>query len=91
MADFSAAYGITFPLLSDPNSEIITSFGILNTLIPPDDHPWYGVPFPGTYLIDANGVITHKFFEQTLSIRIGAEQILAAAQGEELPGAVSTG
>ena len=91
MADFSAAYGITFPLLSDPNSEIITSFGILNTLIPPDDHPWYGVPFPGTYLIDANGVITHKFFEQTLSIRIGAEQILAAAQGEELPGAESTG
>ncbi len=36
-------------------------------------------------------MITHKFFEQSLAIRIGPEQILAAAQGEELPGAESTG
>jgi hypothetical protein len=84
LADFSAAHGITFPLLSDPDSEIITSFGILNTLIPPDDHPWHGIPFPGTYVIDDAGEITHKFFEHSLAVRVGPEQLLAAVRGEDL-------
>ena len=47
LADYAEAHDTTFTLLSDPDSEVITSFGILNTLIPPDDHPWYGLPFPG--------------------------------------------
>jgi hypothetical protein len=83
-ADFSAAHGITFSLLSDPDSQVIEAFGILNTLIPPDDHPWHGIPFPGTYVIDDAGVITHKFFENSLAVRVGPEQLLAAVRGEEL-------
>ena len=57
--DFREAHGIAYPLLSDPDSEVIRSFGILNTLIDPDDHPWYDIPFPGTYVVNADGVITH--------------------------------
>ncbi len=57
LRDFGEAHGITYPLLSDPDSEVIRSFGILNTLINPDDHPWYGIPFPGTYVVGADGVI----------------------------------
>lgn len=83
MADFSAAHHITFPLLSDPDSVVIESFGILNTLIPPDDHPWYGIPFPGTYVIDDAGVITHKFFEHSLAVRVGPEQLIAAVRGND--------
>ena len=83
LADYAEAHGTTFTLLSDPNSEVITSFGILNTLIPPDDHPWYGLPFPGSYVIDADGTIVAKFFEHNFAIRSGPEQLLAAALGQE--------
>lgn len=75
---------MTFPLLSDPDYEVIERFGILNTLIDPDDHPWYGIPFPGTYVTDADGVITAKFFENNLFLRANSDQLLRAALGEEI-------
>lgn len=71
-------------MLSDPDSEVIERFGILNTLIDPDDHPWYGIPFPGTYVMDAGGTITAKFFESSLLLRPSAEQLLHAALGETI-------
>ena len=83
LADYSEAHDTTFTMLSDPDSEVISSFGILNTLIPPDDHPWYGLPFPGSYVIDADGIIVAKFFEHNFAIRPGPEQLLAAALGHE--------
>jgi len=84
LQDFINAYDIDFALLSDPKSEIIRQFGILNTLIKEDDHPWFGIPFPGTYVIDADGVITHKFFENNLALRASPEQLVRALQGESL-------
>ena len=83
LADYAKAHDTTFTMLSDPDSEVIRSFGILNTLIPPDDHPWYGLPFPGSYVIDADGVIVAKFFEHNFAVRSGPEQLLAAALGHE--------
>lgn len=82
LADYAEAHGVTFTMLSDPSSEVIKAFGILNTLIPPDDHPWYGIPFPGAYAIDAEGTIVAKFFEHNFAVRPGPEQMLAAALGE---------
>ena len=90
LADYAAAHDATFTLLSDPDSEVIESFGILNTLIPPDEHPWYGIPFPGAYAINAEGVVVAKFFEHNFAIRPGPEQMLAAALGRDFapsPGA----
>ena len=84
LRDFQEAHGITYTLLSDPDSEVIRSFSILNTLIDPDDHPWYGIPYPGTYVIDADGAITHKFFENNLAVRVGPEQLLRAVQGQPM-------
>ena len=83
LADYAKAHDTTFTMLSDPNSEVIRSFGILNTLIPPDDHPWYGIPFPGAYVTDADGIIVAKFFEHNFAVRCGPEQMLAAALGQE--------
>ena len=83
LADYAAAHDTTFTMLSDPDSEVIRSFGILNTLIPPDDHPWYGLPFPGSYVVDADGIIVAKFFEHNFAVRSGPEQLLAAALGQE--------
>lgn len=71
-------------MLSDPDSEVIERFGILNTVIDPDDHPWYGIPYPGTYVIGADGAVVAKFFESSLQFRPSAEQLLRAALGEEL-------
>ena len=91
LADYAQAHDTTFTMLSDPDSEVIRSFGILNTLIPPDDHPWYGLPFPGSYVIDADGIIEAKFFEHNFAIRPGPEQLLAAALGKEFEIAVPAG
>ncbi len=82
LREFSDKYGITFPMLSDPESEVISSFGILNTLIAEDDHPWFGIPFPGIYITDARGVITEKFFESSLALRPGIDQLVRAVRGE---------
>jgi hypothetical protein len=82
LQDFAQAHGISYTLLSDPESKVIRSFGILNTLIDPDDHPWYGIPYPGSYVVDSAGLITHKFFDSNLAVRAGPEQLLAAALGE---------
>jgi hypothetical protein len=82
LADYAMANDVTFTLLSDPDSEVITNFGILNTSIPPDDHPWFGIPFPGAYVIDGAGTIVAKFFEHNFAVRSGPEQMLAAALGQ---------
>lgn len=82
LTDYADAHDVTFTMLSDPDSEVIEAFGILNTLIPPDDHPWYGIPFPGAYVVDADGIIVAKFFEHNFAVRPGPEQMLAAALGQ---------
>lgn len=90
LRDFRDAHGISYTLLSDPESEVIKSFGILNTLIDKDDHPWYGIPYPGSYVVNADGKITHKFFDNNLAVRAGPEQLLHAALGRSsLAGATS--
>lgn len=35
-------------------------------------------------MIDGAGVITHKFFEHSLAVRVGPEQLLAAALGDDV-------
>lgn len=84
LRDFRNAHGLAYTLLSDPESEVIRSFGILNTLIHEEDHPWYGIPYPGTYVVNAEGLITHKFFDNNLAVRAGPEQLLRAALGQSL-------
>ena len=84
LRDFRDAHGITYTLLSDPDSDVIRSFGILNTLIDPNDHPWYGIPYPGAMVVSAEGAITHKFFDNNLAVRAGPEQLLRAALGQPM-------
>jgi AhpC/TSA family protein/cytochrome c biogenesis DsbD-like protein len=61
LAAFSAARGITYPLLSDAGSAFITALGILNTTVEPaNEH--YGIPYPGTYFIGTDGRVVDKVF-----------------------------
>lgn len=84
LTDFANAYEIDYRFLSDPDSVVIRQFGILNTIISEDDHPWFGIPYPGTYVLNAAGEITHKFFENNLAVRVGPDQLVRAVAGEPM-------
>ncbi len=75
LAEFARRKGITYPLLSDPESRVIRAFGILNENFPPG-HLWRGVPFPGTFIINEKGVVTAKYFEEDHRERYTAGNIL---------------
>jgi AhpC/TSA family protein len=62
VADFASRRGITFPLLSDEGSAVIKRYGLFNTTVA-QTSPNYGIPFPGTFIVDAAGVVTSRFFE----------------------------
>ncbi|MCH2355500.1 MAG: redoxin domain-containing protein [Pseudomonadales bacterium] len=87
LADFAERRGITYPLLADVGSSVITEFGILNTVAaegmgPNQDDPGViadvakyvsvfgstqaivGTPFPGTFMLDAQGHVRSRFFEE---------------------------
>ena len=75
LADFAQRRNITYPLLADPESKMIRDFGVLNTSVP-RDHLWYGVPYPGTFVVDANGIVQAKYFESSYRDRYSAPTIL---------------
>jgi hypothetical protein len=78
LKDFSARKGITYPLLSDPESKIIRAFGLMNEVDYPIGHMAHGVPFPGTFVTDAKGVITAKEFEPEYQERRTAASLLVS-------------
>ncbi len=77
LADFSRRREITFPLLSDPGSTTIKRYGILNTTVPETNQQTYGIPFPGTFMLNTQGVVTSRFFEQAYQERTTVGSILA--------------
>ena len=89
---FTDLHDVTYDLLSDADSAVIREFGILNTLISPDDpeqgagRSFYGVPFPGVYVTDESGVVTEKFFHRHYATRESAGTIRDSALGRILAG-----
>lgn len=86
LKDFATRKGITFPLISDPASEIIRRFGIMNEIDYPAGNMAHGVPFPGTFVTDAKGRIRTKQFEKTYQERRTAASLLLS-MGDETAGA----
>jgi hypothetical protein len=85
---FAATRGITFPLISDAGSAIIRRFGLLNEREQPGTRA-YGIPHPGTFIIDRNGVVRARFFEDAYQERYTAAAMLAA-RGVSSSGVAST-
>ena len=77
LSDFSVRRGITFPLLSDPGSITIKKYGILNTTVAESNRQMYGIPFPGTFMLNARGIVTSRFFEQAYQERNTVASIMA--------------
>jgi hypothetical protein len=85
---FAAAYGITYPLISDVGSPIIKAYGLFNTTVEPGSRA-FGVPFPGTFMLDASGRVTARYFEAAYQERNTVASILTR-QGATPAGAVAT-
>ena len=83
LKDFADRKKITYPLLSDPDSKIIRAFGILNETVKPGTAQ-YGIPYPGTFVVDTSGKVIAKYFEDDFRERVSASDILAGRFGEPL-------
>ncbi len=68
LREFADDNGISYPLLADVDSAVIRQFGIFNTNVT-QDHLWYGVPFPGTFMIDEDGRVFGKSFYADHAVR----------------------
>jgi peroxiredoxin len=77
LAAFAEKRGITYPLLSNEGSEVIRALGLLNEHLA-EQHAVYGittreeqhgVAYPGTFVLDNQGVIVAKHFEQSYRVR----------------------
>ena len=88
LKSFAERQHISFPLLSDSESKVIREFGILNETVKAGTAT-FGIPYPGTYVIDPKGVVVSKYFEDDYRERISASDILVRQFGAA-PGAVGS-
>lgn len=82
LATFSDVHGITYTLLSDPDSAVIDRLGLRNPTYAPD-HQAHGVPYPGSFVLDEGGVIVGKQFDPNLRRRQTGIGLLEEAFGVE--------
>ena len=70
---FAEKHGVTYTLLSDQGSKVIRDLGLFNDQVY-EQHAAYGitqqerhwgVPYPGVFLLDAQGDVTQKRFQQS--------------------------
>ena len=74
---FSDRSKITFPLLSDPESKTIDAYHIRNKAA---RGKAVGVPEPGTFILDKEGVIRAKLFLEGFRERHSTEELIKAAK-----------
>ena len=95
LADFADERGIEIPLLSDEGSATIRDYGLLNHEMDPARAPedrremmrrLYGIPYPGTFMLDTAGRVTSRFFEAAYQERSTVSSI-AVRLGDAIAGA----
>ena len=77
---FTDKQNITFPLLSDPDSKVITAYALRNKEVA-GKKDFDGIPYPGTLLVDKDGVIRAKLFVDGYRERHSTEELVKAAEG----------
>ena len=75
---FAESRGITFPMISDAGSSIIKRYGLLNDSVDPKSQS-YGIPHPGTFIVDRKGVVVSRFFEDAYQERYTTGAMLGSA------------
>ncbi len=67
--------GLTYTLLSDPKSEVIDRYGLRDPQYPPGNRA-YGVPRPIIFILNREGSIKAKLFEETFKTRPPVELVI---------------
>jgi len=83
LKEFADKEKITFPLLSDPESRTIIAYSIRNKEMAGKKFGNVnldGVPYPGTFLVDADGMIQAKLFVEGYKARHSVEELIEAAE-----------
>ena len=78
LSEFAGQKEIKFPLLSDPKSIAIESYHIRNQEVK-EGSRLDGIPHPGTFLVDSEGVIRAKLF-YTVRKRHSSDELIEAAK-----------
>jgi alkyl hydroperoxide reductase subunit AhpC len=81
LSEFSQKQDIPYRLLSDIDSDVTRRYGILNDQIGPEDAFFEGIPYPGVYVADEQGVVVAKFFHDNYEKRDSPETLIDAALG----------
>ncbi|RLQ21883.1 hypothetical protein DWB85_09855 [Seongchinamella sediminis] len=68
---FIDQWGIEYPILHDVDTLSFRTLGILNKSYQPGDDA-YGIPYPGTIVINPDGVVVGKLFLEAYSLRVDA-------------------
>jgi peroxiredoxin len=77
--EFRARAGIDYPLLADIEAESVKALGILNENYAPGDSA-YGIPHPGIFVLDTDGIIRAKVFIEGYDTRLHADSVLELAR-----------
>jgi peroxiredoxin len=78
LTEFADRHKITFPLLSDPKSQTIGAYGVLNKEAKGDRTE--GIPYPGIMVLDRDGVIRAKLFLEGYKERPMTDDLIKAVQ-----------
>ncbi len=82
LREFSEKQNIPYRLLSDLDSAVIREYGILNEQVTTADAFLEGIPYPGVYVTDEEGVVVAKFFHDSYKKRDSPEILIDAALGK---------
>jgi peroxiredoxin len=86
---FAETHGIGFSLVSDEGSVVVRKLGLVNERVQ-DDHAVYGIarsarhvnlPYPGVFVLDETGTITHKRFHESYRERDTGAGLIAETLG----------
>jgi hypothetical protein len=89
LREFATKHGVRYPLLSDEGSQVMQSLGLINERVQ-EDHAFYGIqpnpkhvnlPYPGVFVLDAAGTITHKRFHESYRVRDTGAGLIAETLG----------
>ena len=81
LAEFAQKQGVQYTLLSDPDSQVIKQYGLLNEQLSKKDAFLYGIPYPGVFVCDEDGTVISKFFHDSYKKRESPEMLIDAALG----------